>query len=109
MKLETKKPLAFPEPAGYPHSKYSNVACEMGEPHVGEVGTPPPIEYTHRVDDDLAVERAKHRVRTHEELAADKVSSPTAGSGLSFRMPMAGQCENDQFLYSTDAYGKPIR
>lgn len=102
MRLESKKPVAAA-------SLCENSACDIGIVHKGEEGYTPEITYTHRVDDDLASERAKHRARTHEELAADKVRDLPLGAGLSMRMPMAGQCENDQFPYSTGEDGKPYR
>lgn len=69
----------------------------------------PASRYTHTTDERLASTRSKQEVSTHEECAARKLRDPLPGEGVSFRQPMAGQCENDQFPYTTDQYGKQIR
>lgn len=67
---------------------------------------PREIYYTQTTDQGLASRRSKHVVRTHAEVAAANVGDALLGDGLSLRAPMAGQCENDQFTYSTDIFGK---
>lgn len=68
----------------------------------------PPAEmpYNQVTDQGLASRRSKHVIRTHAEVAAATHGEPAVCDGLSLRAPMAGQCENDQFTFSTDAFGK---
>lgn len=67
---------------------------------------PAEMPYTRTPDQGLASRRSKHFVRTHAEVEAATTGEPSLAAGISLRMPMAGQCENDQFIYSTDAFGK---
>jgi hypothetical protein len=64
------------------------------------------IEYNQVTDDGLASRRSKHMVRTHAEVKAATGPEPALGFGLSLRAPLAGQCENDQWPYCVDRYGK---
>lgn len=63
--------------------------------------------YNSTTDDGLASLRSKHEVRTREEIAAARTGDLPLGIGLSLKQPMAGQCENNQFPFRTDRYGKP--
>lgn len=64
------------------------------------------IQYNYVTDEGLASRRSKHVVRNHAEVAAATKGELPSGLGLSLRAPMAGQCENDQWPYCTDNYGK---
>lgn len=68
----------------------------------------PPAEmpYNSATDQGLASRRSKTVMRTHAEIAAARTGDPALDSGMSLRQAMAGQCENDQFIYCTDRYGK---
>jgi hypothetical protein len=67
--------------------------------------------YTHRTvalgsRDGAPTTRSVDKVRTHAQLAADKIRDPALGEGVSMRMAMSNQCVNDQFPYTTDEHGK---
>lgn len=63
--------------------------------------------YNSTTDDGLASRRSKHEVRTRAEIADAREGDLPLGIGLSLKQPMAGQCENDQFPYRSDRFGKP--
>lgn len=63
--------------------------------------------YNSTTDDGLASLRSKHEVRTRAEIAAARSGDLPLGIGLSLKQPMAGQCENNQFPFRTDRFGKP--
>lgn len=64
------------------------------------------MPYNYTTDQGLASRRSKQIVRTHAEVSAACSGPLPLGDGLSLRAPMAGQCENDQFIFSTDQFGK---
>lgn len=70
---------------------------------------PAEIAYTIDVDQGLASRRSKYFARSHAQVAAATHGVPAAGLGLSFRMAMPGQGENDIFPMTTDRYGKQRR
>lgn len=64
------------------------------------------MPYNETTDQGLASRRSKHMMRDHKEVEAAYSGELAVGYGLSCRAPMAGQCENDQFPYQTDKFGK---
>lgn len=82
-----------------------------GEPNVkeDECKLPKPGDYNQDADPNLASTRSKSRVRSHEAVAAATKGDLPLGAGLAFRSRMAGAMENDQFPYSTDECGKPLK
>lgn len=85
--------------ADYPRStKPGNRHMAMLVPCAPEnAGNPPepnPQGYSHRTDDDLAMMRSKGR--THDELAADQIGTPSVKEGVSSRQAMTRACHNDQ-------------
>lgn len=64
------------------------------------------IDYNGDTDNGLASQRSKHCVRPHDQSTTHNLP---LGTGLSLRVPMAGQCENDQFPLSTNNFGKQRR
>lgn len=72
-----------------------------------DVCAPMEPTYNSTTDDGLASLRSKHEVRTREEIAAARTGDLPLGLGLSLKQPMAGQCENNQFPFSTNRFGKP--
>jgi hypothetical protein len=62
--------------------------------------------YNQTTDQGLASRRSKHILRSNDEVEASISGDLPAGEGLSLRAPMAGQCENDQFMWCTDRFGK---
>ena len=64
------------------------------------------MPYNQVTDEGLASRRSKHKVRTHAEVKAATHGTPELGYGVSLRAPMAGQCENDQYPWQTDRFGK---
>lgn len=67
---------------------------------------PAEMPYNSTTDQGLASRRSKHVMRTHAEVEAAYSGDLPAADGLSLRAPMAGQCENDQFPFQTDRFGK---
>lgn len=70
---------------------------------------PKEMPYNRVTDNGLASTRSKHVVRTHAEVAAATQGDLPLGDGLSLRMALPGQCENELFPFQTDAYGKQRR
>ena len=82
-----------------------NVATEINRPSPDEALKDP--RYNSTTDESRASRRAfLHPVRTHAEAAAARTGDLPLGDGLTLRMAMAGQCENDQFPFETDPFGK---
>lgn len=67
---------------------------------------PADMPYTATTDQGLASRRSKTVIRTHADVAAATTGEPALSEGLSLRQAMAGQCENDQFPFSADRFGK---
>lgn len=64
------------------------------------------MPYNQTPCEGLASRRSKQPVRTFAELAAATGPALPLGYGLSLRSAMTGQCENDQFPFRTDPFGK---
>lgn len=64
------------------------------------------MPYTAITDQGLASRRSKTVIRDHAAVAAATTGVPALGEGLSLREAMAGQCENDQFPFQADRFGK---
>jgi hypothetical protein len=71
-----------------------------------QVFAPAEMPYTAITDQGLASRRSKTVVRDHAAVAAATTGVPSLAEGLSLREAMAGQCENDQFPFSADRFGK---
>lgn len=67
---------------------------------------PANMPYTAVTDQGLASRRSKSVIRSHADVRAATTGTPALGEGLSLRQAMAGQCENDQFPFSADRFGK---
>lgn len=68
------------------------------------------IQYNKATDDGLASTRSKHAVQPAPGDRDDDSFPPLPmGVGLSLRMAMAGQAENDQFPISSNQFGKQRR
>jgi hypothetical protein len=67
---------------------------------------PANMPYTAVTDQGLASRRSKSVIRSHADVQAATTGTPALGEGLSLRQAMAGQCENDQFPFSADRFGK---
>jgi hypothetical protein len=81
-----------------------NSATVINRPDTDPASKTPTYNCT--TDDGLASRRDLHDCRSQAEYAAAYSGDLPLGQGLSLRMAMAGQAENDQFPYSTDEYGK---
>ena len=81
-----------------------NVAVEIDQQRQESV--PAEMPYTYSVDNGLASRRSKHVGRTHAQIEAAVTGIPELGEGISMRCAVAGQCENDQFKFQTDRFGK---
>lgn len=68
----------------------------------------PPAEmpYNQTVDEGLASIRSKHVLRSNAEVKASIHDDLPISEGLSLRAPMAGQCENNQFPWQVNRFGK---
>lgn len=98
---EPYMPTMYPMGGDYPNSA-----------EIGPVETPcRDIEYSHKTRplesaNGEPTARSPYRVRSHAELEADLIGPLSAGEGLSCRMAMTRQANNELFPYSADKYGK---
>lgn len=83
-----------------------NVATVIARDSARQEIEPKEMPYNRITDEGLASRRSKHMVRTHAEVKAATHDEPAIGYGLSLRAPLAGQCENDQYPWQTDRFGK---
>lgn len=83
-----------------------NVATVIANDTARQENKPAEMPYNQITDEGLASRRSKHVVRTHAEVKAASDDNLALGDGLSLRAPMAGQCENDQYPWATDRFGK---
>jgi hypothetical protein len=64
------------------------------------------VTYNGVTDDGLASLRSKHEVLPAADRGPMATSDLPVGQGLSLRIAMAGQGENNQMPFRTDQYGK---
>lgn len=104
----TKTPVSpsLNESFSLPMDRDNNVALVIARDTARQENEPKEMPYNETTDEGLASRRSKHKVRTHAEVKAATGEELVPGYGLSLRAPMAGQCENDQFTYQTDRFGK---
>ena len=83
-----------------------NVAVEINMPDADPASAQ--VQYNAVTDQGLASRRSKHDVKPLSRTQRDPltVGDLPLGTGLSLRMAMAGQGENDQMPFRTDPYGK---
>jgi hypothetical protein len=86
--------------------KDRNIATVIANDTARQENEPKEMPYNQVTDEGLASRRSKHKVRTHAEVEAATHEKLAPGYGLSLRAPMAGQCENDQYPWGTDRFGK---
>lgn len=67
---------------------------------------PKEMPYNQTTDEGLASIRSKHVLRSNAEVKASIHEDLPIADGLSLRAPMAGQCENNQFPWQANRFGK---
>lgn len=104
----TKTPISpsLNEAAPLPFETNNNVATVIARDTARQEPEAAEMPYNEVTDQGLASRRSKHMVRDHKEVEAAYTGELAIGYGLSCRAPMAGQCENDQFPWQTDKFGK---